>query len=106
MISHDGFGPDLAFFYKEIKPGFCADGRRDWRGNEQTAHAEVTNAGNVMPSFTAPNDPNILGGFGARNHSSGIGQFCKCGCHESPLAVRAWAGPSETKDSTQGYGRG
>jgi hypothetical protein len=88
----DSFGPDLPFFHKKIKFGFYAHRRGERGGDEEASYAEITDTGNIISSFTAPNDPNVFYGFGARNHPTGIGKFCKCGGHHSPLAVRAWAG--------------
>jgi hypothetical protein len=72
MVPDDSLGPDLSFLNKKIELCLDAHGRRNLRGKEQSAHAQVANAGNIIDALTAPIHPNVAQGLDARTHSSGI----------------------------------
>jgi hypothetical protein len=71
-MPHYRFSPDLSFLNKKIKLGFRAQGRRNWRGDEQSAYAQVANAGNIIHVLAPPIHPNVALGLDAGSHPSGI----------------------------------
>jgi len=86
LMLHDGFGANLSFGNKKINLGASAQLPGDCRGEEQSPHAQIANAGNIFDAFASPADPYVLMGRNARNQSSGIQGSDLCGRHISPRA--------------------
>ncbi len=59
-VPHNSLGPDLAFLDQKIKLGLLAQRSRNCRVDEQSPHAQIANARNIIHSITAPIDPHAL----------------------------------------------
>jgi len=83
-MPHDRLGPDLAFLDKKIEPGFRAYRPRTWGSKKQTSRTQVQDAGNVIPTMTAPIDPDTIRGFDARGLAPRVGRCLRRERHKAP----------------------
>jgi len=83
-MPHDRLGPDLAFLDKKIEPRFRVYWPRTGRSKKQTSRAQVKDAGNFIPTFTTPIDPDTVRCFDARGLAPRVGRCLRRGQHKAP----------------------
>jgi hypothetical protein len=83
-MPHDRLGPDLAFLDKKIEPGFRAHRPWTWGSKKQTSRAQISDAGNVIPTIATPIDPDTVRCLDARGMAPRVGRCLRRGWHKAP----------------------